>query len=164
MNSIYVSIHKNTIKKSISNKISLIPIVVWKLFVWQYPADEQKGAQQGQSRLELQLPSPLPTSTVSLLVHTLPFQDVHEPVSISVAKLDCPENIILYFFQHCKLSIRFRYSKLSNPINPLTLIIIKYSDWRLLGRLNNRASSIFFIITYTYLDLSWNLIRDKLVF
>ena len=129
--------------------------MVWKLFVLQYPADEQKGAQQGQSRLELQLPSPLPTSTVSLLVHTLPFQDVHEPVTKIVAGLDCPENITLYFFNIVsRFPIRFRYSKFSNPINPFTLIIIKYSDWRLLGRLNNRASSIFFIITYTYLDLS----------
>ena len=47
---------------------------------WQYPDTEQNGEQQGQSRLELQLPGPLPTSTESSSVQFFPFHEVHRTV------------------------------------------------------------------------------------
>ena len=47
---------------------------------WQYPDTEQNGEQQGQSRLELQLPGPLPTSVESSSVHLFPFHEVHGTV------------------------------------------------------------------------------------
>ena len=53
---------------------------VTETLVWQYPDTEQNGEQQGQSRLELQLPGPLPTSTESSSVHLFPFHELHRTV------------------------------------------------------------------------------------
>jgi len=49
------------------------------LDLWQNPFCEQNGAQQGHPKLELQLPAPLPASTVSASVHSFPFQTLHDP-------------------------------------------------------------------------------------
>ena len=64
------------------NNFKPIPIsgTVMEILVWQYPDTEQKGEQQGQSRLELQLPGPLPTSTESSSVHLFPFHEAHRTV------------------------------------------------------------------------------------
>ena len=59
---------------------------------WQYPDEEQKGAQQGQSALELQLPGPLPTSTVSSPPHTFPFHETHATVGVRVVRPAIPIN------------------------------------------------------------------------
>ena len=59
---------------------------------WQYPDEEQKGAQQGQSALELQLPGPLPTSTVSSPPHTFPFHETHVTVGVRVVGPAIPKN------------------------------------------------------------------------
>ena len=50
------------------------------LDLWQNPFCEQNGAQQGHPKLELQLPAPLPASTVSASVHSFPFQTLHDPI------------------------------------------------------------------------------------
>ena len=57
---------------------------VTETLFWQYPDEEQKGAQQGQSTLELQLPGPLPISTVSSPPHTFPFHETHFTVGVRV--------------------------------------------------------------------------------
>ena len=64
------------------NNVKPIPMsgTVTETLVWQYPDTEQNGEQQGQSRLELQLPGPLPTSTESSSVHLFPFHEVHRTV------------------------------------------------------------------------------------
>ena len=59
---------------------------------WQYPDEEQKGAQQGQSTLELQLPGPLPTSTVSSPPHTFPFHETQVTVGVRVVRPAIPKN------------------------------------------------------------------------
>ena len=51
------------------------------LDLWQNPFCEQNGAQQGHPKLELQLPAPLPASTVSASVHSFPFQTLHDPIT-----------------------------------------------------------------------------------
>ena len=68
------------------NNFKPIPIsgTVMEILVWQYPDTEQKGEQQGQSRLELQLPGPLPTSTESSSVQFFPFHAVHRTVGTKV--------------------------------------------------------------------------------
>ena len=70
-----------------------VPISDAESWFWQYPAFEQKGAQQGQLRLELQLPAPLPTSTLSSSEHAFPFHDLHVPVMGLRVWLEGPQNI-----------------------------------------------------------------------
>ena len=55
-------------------------IATWPFNAWQNPFCEQKGAQHGHPKLELQLPAPLPASTVSASVHSFPFQTLHDPI------------------------------------------------------------------------------------
>ena len=65
---------------------------------WQNPFWEQKGAQQGHPKFELQLPAPRPASTVSAFVHSLPFQTLHDPIgensgSVGVAEIQWMERV-----------------------------------------------------------------------
>ena len=73
---------------------NLLPVSssVTETLFWQYPDEEQKGAQQGQSTLELQLPGPLPTSTVSSPPHTFPFHETQVTVGVRVVRPAIPKN------------------------------------------------------------------------
>ena len=79
---------------------NLLPVSssVTETLFWQYPDEEQKGAQQGQSTLELQLPGPLPTSTVSSPPHTFPFHETQVTVGVRVVRPAIPIN---HPFQSC---------------------------------------------------------------